>query len=330
MITKVDRDAVAKRAGVSSATVSRVYNNPSRVSLDKRQAVLKAAKELGYEPNKFASALARKGTGRILFVDGRKLYTYDKQNSDYYSSLYSHVLTTVNQVLQNSLYTLTLADNLDQIHQLRDYEGILLYDIDTPYQLNGYMDKPYCAGHHLQDFDGSNLFCTDNYKGGYLVGQALNIKGYKKVFYATGRLKELSPHRQRLAGLQDSYKGTLIIDEGMIGYQGGRQRAQELCTQLKADKIEAIAAVNDLTAMGFYQELLIQGYTIPTDIGLIGYDNLPFTNLFPTTLTSIDIGLEQVYKEASLHLIKQLRGETEILNTPQLIEPQIIWGGTLG
>lgn len=64
----VTRNQVAKEANVSSATVSRVFNNPNSVSQELRDNVLSAAKKLQYVPNKAASQLRRKGTGVIAVV----------------------------------------------------------------------------------------------------------------------------------------------------------------------------------------------------------------------------------------------------------------------
>ncbi|MEJ2665356.1 MAG: LacI family DNA-binding transcriptional regulator [Spirochaetia bacterium] len=66
---KISRKQVARLAGVSETTVSRVYNNPERVDSAKVERVLKTARDLGYVPDKAASALRRKGTGIILFLE---------------------------------------------------------------------------------------------------------------------------------------------------------------------------------------------------------------------------------------------------------------------
>jgi len=330
MSGKIDRDAVAHLAGVSSATVSRVYNNPAKVSPEKRQRVLEAAGQLGYEPNRAASALARRTTGRILFVDGMKLFTHDKSNAPYYASLYSQVLGRVNRVLQDSLFTLTLSDVTLSHINMRDYDGTLLFDVDSPEQLGPFLSKPLCAGHHLQDHKGKDFFCTDNYYGGELVGKCLQEKGFGKALYVTGMTEELSSHRQRLAGLQRGYPGHLKVVHTDIGYQGGRRAAQQLLPQLTRGEFKAVAVVNDLTALGFYHQLLSQGVRIPEEVSLIGYDNLPISQLLPRPLTTIDIGLEGVYEEAARHLIKILRGVEFQGESPRIFPPRIHWGESLG
>ena len=66
---KIDRNYIAKQAGVSTATVSRAFNDPRLVAPDKVEAIMAAAKKYGYSPNKMASALRRRGTGGIAFLD---------------------------------------------------------------------------------------------------------------------------------------------------------------------------------------------------------------------------------------------------------------------
>ena len=109
MTGKNNRDRVASLAGVSSATVSRVYNNPQRVSPAKKEAVLKAARALGYSPDKSASALRRKGTGFISLVSfekqGRPWYWGDFPGAKWF---FTDVLTGILSVVDSSMFRLNL------------------------------------------------------------------------------------------------------------------------------------------------------------------------------------------------------------------------------
>lgn len=334
MGNKIDRNTVAQLAGVSSATVSRVFNHPDIVSKEKRKIVLEAAEKLNYKPNINATLLARGINGKILLLDNNKLLKYDKSNSYYYSWLYIDLLNQIRDVLKETVYELVVS-NLDDLKiydssSLHEFDGIICFDIDNETDLTIVKDShvPYIFGHHVRDIQLSNKIFTDNYYGGYLQARFLQDSGHKKVIYITGLLNHLNAHKERYSGFREIFndENHLLLD-GKVGKEGGAESIRPLLNHIKNKKYTAISVVNDLTAIGVYFELLNHGIKIPEDVSLIGYDNLPFTNLLPKRLSTIDLKIGQLYKKATEHLLKVISGKkSKIINN---FKPSLIRGQTV-
>ena len=334
MRNKVDRNQVAHLAGVSSATVSRVFNHPDKVSSEKREFVLSAAEKLHYKPNINASILARGINGKILLLDNNKLLKYDKLNSFYYSWLYVDLLNQIRDVLKDTVYELVIS-NLEDLRiydsaSLREFDGIICFDIDDIDDLTIVIDSgvPYVFGHHVRDIQLPNKIYTDNYYGGYLQARFLRDTGHKKVIYVTGLLNQLNSHKERYEGFCELFnEGSHLLIEGKVGKDGGAESVKSVLYQLKSKEFTAIAAVNDITAIGIYFELLNMGLNIPEDVSIVGYDNLPFTNLLPKKLSTIDLKIGRMYKEASEHLLNVIIGRKSRLKNN--FKPSLIRGQTV-
>ena len=302
---------MAKRAGVSTATVSRVFNHPEKVSPAKRELVLKAADSLDYTPNINASILARGINGKILLLDNNKLLKYDKSNSFYYSWLYVDLLNQIRSVLKNTPYELVISNledlQINKSHSLKAFDGIICFDIDNLEDLEMIIESnvTYVFGHHVRDIDLPNKIFTDNFYGGYLQARYLKDTGHNNVIYITGMLSELNVHNERYEGFKEVYnENEMLLVNGVIGKEGGAESIKPYIEDIKYGKYNAIAVVNDLTAIGIYFELMKQGLMIPEDVSIIGYDNLPFTQLLPMRLSTIDIKIGQLYKKTADHLLK--------------------------
>jgi LacI family transcriptional regulator len=334
MGNNVDRDVVAKKAGVSSATVSRVFNHPGKVSPEKRDLVLSAAEELQYRPNLNASILARGINGKILLLDNNKLLKYDKSNSYYYSWLYVDLLNKIRSVLKNTVYELVIS-NFDDLSSkpsdsLKDYDGIICFDIDNYEDLDIIIKSkiPFVFGHHVKEIKLKNKFFTDNFYGGYIQARFLKDTGHEKAIYITGLLNDINSHRERYAGFREIYRNENIhLIEGALGRDGGAESAKKVIDLIKTKGYKAIAAVNDLTAVGIYFELLNSGIKIPADVSLIGYDNLPFTNLLPLRLSTIDINIGTLYKTAAEYLINKINNKKSEIN--ESFKPMLVRGKTV-
>lgn len=334
MASKVDRNTVAQLAGVSSATVSRVFNHPEKVSRDKIEIVLKSAHKLNYKPNVNAAILARGINGKILLLDNNKLLKYDSSNSFYYSWLYVDLLNQIREVLKDTIFELVIS-NLEDLkiresYDLHVFDGIICFDIDAIDDLSLVINSgvPYVFGHHVREIQLPNKLFTDNHYGGYLQARFLRDSGHAKTIYITGMRHKLNAHRERYDGFSDIYnRKDHILIEGNVGKDGGADSIRPVLERIESKEFTAIAAVNDLTAIGIYFELMSRGISIPEDVSLIGYDNLPFTNLLPKRLSTIDIKIGHLYKQAAIHLLSSInRGKNKISGN---FKPSLVRGQTV-
>ena len=304
----VSRDQVAEAAGVSSATVSRVYNNPTSVSGERREAVLAAAEKLGYIPNKSASALRRNGTGIITLLEMKK-----EQRPYYWGDLpifkwfYTDVLHAVKAVIDSSMYQLNIASasESEDIEFLRGRtDGLICYDIDetAEAELIAAAGVPYIIGHHTKSFKGFNRCSTDNFEGGRLQAQLLKDAGCTKPAYITAHLDMVQPHLDRLEGFLSVYpESTVKIVGDGIGRTAGYRAATKIL-----NAVDGIAAVNDITAAGAGYALSEAGVRVQYDMPLAGYDNMPLSIALPFKLLSVDMQPARIYSRAAELLLDSL------------------------
>ncbi|MHC4887554.1 MAG: LacI family DNA-binding transcriptional regulator [Planctomycetota bacterium] len=317
---KANRAEVAKRAGVSEATVSRVFNAPNTVKVDKVAAVRAAARDLGYHPNKNASALRRNGTGVITFLENRA-ETFDPwPGNPFYHWFYADIIRALVTRIDDTLYQLRLqtVSTLEEIRVLGETyscDGIIGFNIGDEGTASVLADTglPYVCCHHTEALTGFNRCSTDNHHGGRLTAAHLAACGRCRVAYVLGGGDTTFSHRERWRGFQEGWGSrALRLVETEATAEGGYAAGQALIGEIRRKEIDAIAAVNDLTATGVIRALTEVGLRIPEDVGIMGYDNLPFTLALPFQPSSIDLGLNNLYTCALDLLIESIQTEAPI------------------
>ncbi len=327
---KPSRKAVAKKANVSEATVSRVFNNPSSVSADKVKCVRDAAEKLGYVPDKNASALRRNGTGVILFLEKITGKGYEWPEIHYYNWFYGEIIRKLSKAVDKTLYhlrlyTVTSNTEIAELGNKNICDGIIGFNIDdsaTVLALKKTGIPHICCG-HTETFK-TNICSTDNYKGGFLAAQYLYETGHQKPAYVTGLLDKVYAHRARMKGFCDGFKNrrVKIIKTG-IGKEGGYKGALRHVSHVQNQDIDCIGVVNDLTAIGVIQALMEQGIRIPEDVSIIGYDNLPLTAALPFAFSSIELNFSKIYASALDLLLETMNSGEPVKN---IIEPVLVPG----
>lgn len=298
----ITRDQVAKLAKVSSATVSRVFNNPRSVSPPLQEAVFQAAKELGYTPNKAAGLLRRKGTGVLAFVEvekkGRPYYWGDLESFDWF---FGRSIRGVVDAIKDSSWQLRFykVRNKKELKAIeRQCDGILGYDVDTEEEVDLFrtLSVPYVLSHHIREGAAPSVVVTDNYFGGKLQAEFLKSQGCTKPLYVTGYLVSVLPHQERLEGFLSLFPNARVIETAVGTPDAILPIIDRVIRDERNGVIDSIAAVNDLT---LFELLLKSRSTLPC----VGYDASPFYRLFNGPLASVDIQSGEIYRRATLDLI---------------------------
>ncbi len=130
MSKRITRQDVALAAGVSGATVSRVYNNPDLVDRNTVERVRAWASQLGFVPDKNAAALRRRASGTLLFVEIEEGQTYRWPSQKAYQSLYGEIVRGLLHAVQESSFTLQLvglksAQDIPSLDRFGNFAGIL-------------------------------------------------------------------------------------------------------------------------------------------------------------------------------------------------------------
>ena len=331
-LKKPTRNDVAALAGVSSATVSRVYNNPESVSEYKRTSVIQASEKLGYSPDKSASALRRKGTGKIALLDIKKdTAPYSWNSFPVFKWFYSDVIEGISKVINNSMFQLIIEslEDLSQINRLKNScDGIILFDAGNPEAAEAVKNTglPYVLSHHTVDFEGYNTCSTDNFYGGILQAEMLEKSGAKNPVYISGFTDQVFSHSERYRGFKTVYPDAPLVEEG-IGVKAGRKAVSSILKSFLKGDIDSAAVVNDYTAAGVYYQISDSGLKVPEDIKIVSYDNMPFNSILPVPFSTIDLNPSQIYeKAASLLINKVMRGEA----VSETVKPSPVAGNTAG
>lgn len=297
---------VAKKSGVSTATVSLVVQNNQRISAGTRKKVLKVIKQLNYYPSRSARGLASRKTGNIGFIltedhflKTEPFYTriflgteFATRETNYYV-----LLTIVNSEFTND-------EPLPRLLKEKSVDGIiiagkiplLLIDLITK------MKIPTVFVDYYPPSGDYSAIMIDNIKGGMLATQHLIELGHKKIGFIGGDLNHPSISdrlygyrkalRQFSIEVNDSY---IVTEEQNTTKQTGYSAAENLFA--KSPDLTAVFACNDAMALGALQFLKDHNYKVPDDISLIGFDDIE-SDLFanPTISTikvpKIELGIE--------------------------------------
>ena len=294
---------VAEKAGVSVNTASRAINNKSDINEETKKRMLKVAQELGYVRNGTAVALRTRKTRTIgvVIADNRNPF-------------YAEVLNGMEEAAREKNYHIILANTQRDYKKEEEAINLLLAKrvdglLITPVQdrdddiknlINA--NIPFVVvGRDFENIEVDAVY-NDEVKGGFLATEYLIKKGHKRIALINGFLHK-SPAKGRLEGYKkalNKYRISLdesLISVGDINIEDGYERTKQM---LEKDlNFTAIFVYNDMMAFGAMQAIKKKGLRIPEDIGLVGYDDIPFSSLISPSLTTIrlkkqDLGSESV------------------------------------
>jgi DNA-binding LacI/PurR family transcriptional regulator len=325
---KITIKDVARAAGVSTQTVSRVLNNRSDVSIDTRARVQEVIATLGYSPNVFARNLSR-GRSNTLGVIGYGLV--------YFGS--SSVLTGIERKANELGFSLTLSliDRFEPTlvdHILYDLlsrrvEGIIwavpaiIQNFDWLAEKFSKIQTPVVyinKGPTNSDF----VSALNNRHGGRLATEYLMNQGYKRIGIITGP-RDWWEAQERLAGWREVVTNAEYSDIDNLIVEGDWSPPSGdvgLHALLDRDpEIDAVFISNDQMALGALRAARRLGLNIPEDLGIVGFDDIPEAAYFYPSLTTIrqdarELGAMAVDRISAL-IQAQLEGES--------FEPDISW-----
>lgn len=316
---------IAKMANVSVATVSYALNGTGNVSEKKKKEILEIVRREGYSPNRIAKSLRTKKSNTIgVMVE------------DVTSFQTPRIINGINNLVEQMGYAVILYDmgllkktgnNFSQVEYYRDAlkKSMQLFEKT---QIDGMI---YVAMHDRDvsefmpktDIPMVLVYCYDTKKEHYYVTYDnreisesvvgyLYDSGHSRLGVICGPTSSL-PARRRYEGfcrelekyhisLDPSYvfKGNWEFEDGVKAYKAYRRLRK---------KPTAVFAMNDLMAVGFMDAALNDGIMIPEDISVVGFDNRQECRFTRPRLTTIDIPLENMGKEAGKLLMRLIDGK---------------------
>ncbi|HEX2914922.1 MAG TPA: LacI family DNA-binding transcriptional regulator [Chloroflexia bacterium] len=294
---------VARLAKVSTATVSKVLSNTPYVSAQTKERVLKAVRELQYTPSLAARGLTGNRTyvlglvipydPEYLFADPFLLEVIRGVESVANENDYNVLLSMAKKSDQRSAYTRLLRTGyVDGAITVETFEGDAagreLEERGLPRVSIGYRDsvKPI------------NLVHSDDYRGAYEAVNHLLSLGHRRIGVISGPANFMGAMNERLRGVKDALAAYgQNLDEKLLTYgdftlESGYAACEPLLEN--PERPTAIFAMNDRMAAGAMRRIREHGLTIPADISLVGFDDVPLTVLVEPALTTIrQPGVEQ-------------------------------------
>ena len=323
---------VAARAGVSTATVSYVLNGSNRVSEKTKQRVLEAVRELRYQPNALARGLVKDQTKNIgLVIPHTAEYVF----SDPY---FSELLKGVGSVVTRRGYFLLLslipeASNLSNVVSSlisqRRVDGIIM--VCTPRESSEI--APLQNGQVPFTLIGANLMpniCSidvDNEEGSYTAARHIIELGHTRIGYISGDMR-YDNAVQRCRGFQRALEEANLEPVGVYMGDftqhsvvlGARQLLQD-----RKNPVTAIVCASDLMAYGVLREAKEQGYSIPEDLSVIGFDDIPMSRESQPKLTTIRQPITTLGSLASHQLINQIENKQDSIGpVKQVIKTKLV------
>lgn len=311
------RKDVAKLAGVSEATVSRVFNNVEPLREETKQKVLQAAKQLNYQPNALAQSFARGKSGNIGVI-----VPYLPKVRLLSTHYFSEILSGIGVKLGENQYNLLLLfqsphepkDYVQLFHSQKVDACIILGSSDSPGEIEElqrlhHLQHPYCLVN--QTFSGHPFHSIDakHFEGSYEAVSLLLNKGYRRIAFLNGP-PIFSNSSERLAGYLAALNEAGIspksewVLEGNYSRTSGMKRAKEIATRI--NDFDAIFAANDRMAIGLMQGLQEHGLEAGKDYALMGYDNSDVAKLVQPELSSVHVPLFEMGQLAAEIVLQML------------------------
>ena len=316
---KVTIKDIARVAKVSIATVSKVVNcKDQHISDATRQRVLAIINELNYVPNRIASSMITKNTFTIALVipDIRNPFFPELARGveDYANQAGYHVVlcNSDNNPKKESTYIYMLQEKM--------VDGIIITstsanNIEESVRHNIRIDIPVITvDRDLANFRTKGKILVDNVAGAFEAVSFMIEKGYRKIVHLSGTINS-TPSVQRLEGYRkaleynniefnpDLYlEGTYDIE---FGYEGIKKIIDK-----KID-FDSVFCGNDLIAIGAMKAAKELGYKVPSEIGVMGFDNSYLAGLVSPSLSTVNQPNYQMgYKAAEL-LINYIKNPSE-------------------
>lgn len=319
---------VARKAGVSTSTVSHVINNNRFVSDGVREKVELAIRELNYAPSALARSLKINQThtiGMLLTASSNPFYAEVVRGVEdsCYERGYSLILCNTagdEERMNRSLETL-LQKRVDGLLIMCTESHLPSADI-----LNRYPSIPTVMMDWAPFEERGDIIQDNALLGGELATQHLIDSGYTRIACIAGPLDK-TPARMRLEGYQNAMaKNGLPILPGYVvngdfEFQGGYNAMIEL---LALDTPpQAVFTSNDAMAVGVYHALFQEGLTIPHDVAVMGYDDIELARYLSPPLTTVHQPKDELGELAIDTLIHRLSDpdaspQTLVL-TPELV-----------
>jgi LacI family transcriptional regulator len=318
---------VSKLAGVSLATVSRVINKNSRVSDKTRQKVEDAMTELGYRPNSIAQSLASSRSNSIGIL-------VSELHGPFFGQMMAGIEAELRAAGKHVIITTGHSEEDREKEGIeflisRNCDAIILHveAVSDDYLIDLCKGKiPVYLMSRLVPGLNENCISLNNELGGYLATQAVIEQGHTNIAYIAGpqfkadSKDRLTGHMRALAANNIAFNKGLYF-EGDFKETGGSEGLKHFIKNKQS--FSALVCANDEMASGSITYAREQGFSLPTDLSIIGFDNIIFAQHTYPKLTTIDNPVNLMGHMAAKLVLKNVYKQKDI-EIEHYFEPKII------
>lgn len=305
---------VAELAGVSPATVSRVFNGTS-VSDEKVAAVRAAAKQLKFTPNRTARTLRRQSSEVIGLII-----------PDIENPYFTEMARGVEDVASEAGYSVVLCNSDAQLDKEATYlqiaiaehmSGVIIATASEESDLEPVIGtgRPVVAVDRATAYDLDGVVMANRAAGASATKDLIRA-GYRRIAYIGGP-QHIDTAAERAAGWRDAVAAAGEIDDDLLrfstfGVDGGRAVMEEFLAL--PEPPDAVVAGNNLIGVGAIQVLTEHGLT-PPSVGVAVIGSLPFTTLSPSAVTVVRLPARHMGVTAAKMLLERIRGDDQPART---------------
>jgi DNA-binding LacI/PurR family transcriptional regulator len=310
---------IAKMAGVSRSAVSAVLNGHyNKVSLEKREKILAIARDLRYRPNPAALGLAKRDTKTIGLL-----------TSPFMSAIYSDLVSKISLCLGEKNYACPIvlsADAEQEREAVRHFESFGVDGIIAAYAINDVRQyygripivsmSPYPEQYELR---------VDLQESMRIAVEHLRSHGHEKVGMICPQLSVVPLQWEGYIAAVDKKKAYRIETTDNPQFKSQLEQA------LHEMGVKAWVVSNDFLAARTMRYLLTQGYRIPEDAAIVGFDGSAMGEVTPVPLTSVVFPAAKIASACIDLMLKKIEtADTEFQESPLLIKPRLHTGGSCG
>lgn len=305
---------IAKRAGVSIATVSRALNDDEKVTEDTKKIVLSIAKELKYKPNLLARSFVTKKSNIIGLI-----------MPDIFGEFFMELIRGVDEVCFNKgYYTMVTSSHSKRstVEAIIDFmgKGIVGGIILMTPSINDEIKKtlknnqlPIIIINSKSELEQYDSISLDNYKGAYdLVNYLITEKKYKRIAHISGPRNNNDAINREKGYISALTANDIAINKAWIAAgdfttNGGYECCEKLLKMKNPP--QAIFAANDMMAIGCYQAARKLNKRIPEDIAIAGFDDIFVSQFLTPRMTTVHVPIFDLGKKAADILIQKINLE---------------------
>lgn len=320
-------DDVAKLAGVSVATVSRVMNAHPAVKPETIERVRGAAARLDYVPSNAARSLSLGRTHTVALL-----------MPDLSNPMFQQVLRGANRAAAAAGYRLLVTDSVENpgaeaelaIEARRRCDALILCSPRmTPRDLRRVLSatEPVVLINREAEAGGVPAMWVDYAEGTRLLVQRLRRLGHRSFVYLSGPPSSVS-NNERIAALRTLAREHDDLTLTVLECGGAIEDGDAALGPVLASGATAVLAYNDVVALGLLGRLNEAGVGVPHDISVAGYDDIPFTRYSTPPLTTVSVPKEELGRHAWEEVARLLAGDerSQVLRFP----PRLVERGSTG